>query len=887
MADNLYILDASSYVFRAYHAIGYLTNSKGFPTNAVFGFINMINKFISENNPDYFVAVFDSGGKSFRNDLFPDYKANRGDAPEDISLQFPKIIDYLQARGIKVLSMENYEADDIIGSISEKYKNKLNIKILSGDKDFTQLIGPSVSMIDTMKNKVMGPKEVFNKYGLNPNQMIDYFALVGDAIDNIPGVKGIGPKTALLLMEEFENLDNLYGSLDRIQKDRIRNLLSDFKDEAFLSKQLVTINTGLEVTSKINDFKITSPDEEKLNLIFTELEFDSFIKDEKKEDSLTKDANYHKVLTNQDFTNLLNLIKTMKEVSIDLETTSVNPIDAEIVGISMSFGENEAFYIPLAHSENTTQLQLKSVLFKLKSFLESKDIHKIGQNLKYEKLVFNRYEIDFQGIYFDTMIASHFLDSSLQSYSLDNLSRRFLDYKMISYKDLTLKGKKNIPFCDVPIDEATVYSCEDADITYRLYSLFKKKLIKEKLFDNFLNYEMPFVSVLSLMEQRGVNIDDSALTIISKEFNLLIKEIEQKIFNIIGEEFNINSTIQLREIIFDKLKLKPFKKTKKGEFSTDSESLQTMLEQHEVIQHILSFRFYSKLKSTYLDSLPELINKETKMLHTSYNHVGTSTGRLSSSNPNLQNIPIKTYEGKRIRESFVPRDDNYCLISADYSQIELRLLAHFAEDEVMINSYVNGEDIHSNTAAEIFGVPVDDVSEDQRRLAKTINFGIIYGIGPKRLSLQIGQDIKTSKEYIEKYFARYPRVKLFFDEMIEFAVRKGYVETLTKRRRYLKDIKSKNFILRSAGERAAINTPIQGSAADIIKIAMIHIHNDLKLNKYCRLIMQVHDELIFEVDKNKVSLVVKKIKEHMEKAVQLKVPLRVDIGEGSSWSEAH
>ena len=887
MADNLYILDASSYVFRAYHAIGYLTNSKGFPTNAIFGFINMINKFVSDNNPDYFVAVFDSGGRSFRNDIFPEYKANRGDAPEDISLQFPKIIDYLQARGIKVLSMENYEADDIIGSISEKFKKKFNIKILSGDKDFTQLIGPSVSMIDTMKNKTTGPKEVVSKYGLKPNQMIDYFALVGDAIDNIPGVKGIGPKTALSLMQEFKNLDNLYNSLDSVDKDRIRNLLSDFKEEAFLSKELVTIDTTLEVPPKINDFRIAPPNEERLNLIFTELEFDSFIKDEKKENSLIKDANYHQVLIKQDFVKLLTLIKKSNKVSIDLETTSVNPIDAEIVGISMCFKENEAYYIPLSHSENNPQLQLESVLFSLKGFLENKDIHKIGQNLKYEKLVFNRYGIDFQGLYFDTMIAAHFLDSSLQSYSLDNLSRRFLDYKMISYKDLTLKGKKNIPFSDVSIDDATVYSCEDADITYRLYNLFKKKLVKEKLFDNFLNYEMPFVSVLSLMEQRGVNIDDSALTIISKEFDLLIKDIEQKIFKIIGQEFNINSTIQLREIIFDKLKLKPFKKTKKGEFSTDSESLQTILDQHEVIQHILSYRFYSKLKSTYLDSLPELINKETKMLHTSYNHVGTSTGRLSSSNPNLQNIPIKTYEGKRIRESFVPRDKNYCLISADYSQIELRLLAHFSEDEVMISSYVNGEDIHSNRAAEIFGVSVNDVTEDQRRLAKTINFGIIYGIGPKRLSLQIGQDIKTSKEYIEKYFSRYPKVKFFFDEMIESAVSKGFAETLTKRRRYLKDIKSKNFILRSAGERAAINTPIQGSAADIIKIAMINIHNDSKLNKYCRLIMQVHDELIFEVDKNKVTSAVKKIKEHMETAVELKVPLSVDIGEGGSWSEAH
>ena len=886
MLKHLYILDASSYVFRAYHAIGLLTNSKGFPTNAIFGFINMFNKFIMETKPEYFVAVFDSGGKSFRNEIYDDYKANRGEAPEDISLQFPKIIEYLKLRGICVMSQENFEADDIIGSLSKKFQAKNKITIISGDKDFTQLINKKTIMLDTMKNRVTDEKEVLSKYGLKPEQMIDYFSLVGDSIDNIPGVRGIGPKTALSLIDKFKTLDNLYKNIKKIDKERIKNLLEENKELAYISKELVTINTNLEITDDFNQFKISSSNNQELNDFFKELEFDSMIDDDFNKSDL-RDTKYSIINNKKDFMKLKKSLSRIKEFSLDLETTSINALDAEIVGIAISYNSDEGFYIPLSHETDIDQLDLNYVLENLKEILESSKIKKIGQNLKYEILVFKNYSINLGGIYFDTMVASHFLDSSLQSYSLDNLSRRFLDHKMLSYKDITKIEKKEISFKQVPVDVAMSYACEDSDITYKLYCIFKDKLLDKDLLVQFHKNEMPFVSVLANLESNGVFIDSKKLNDISAKFEKKINKIEKTIYKSIGYEFNINSTLQLRDILFDKLKLKPFKKTKKGEFSTDSESLQSIEDQHSIVKEILAYRFYSKLKSTYLDSLPELINVNSNRVHTSYNQTGTSTGRLSSSNPNLQNIPIKTDEGKQIRESFSSPKDDSVIISADYSQIELRLLAHFSSDPTMLKSYKNNEDIHLNTASEIFEVPINKITSQQRSLAKTINFGIIYGIGPKRLSLQIDSDIKTAKEYIEKYFSRYSRVKNYFEDTISFTRENGYIETILNRKRYLKDINSKNFILRSANERAAINTPIQGSAADVIKLAMININQDKELKNYAKLVIQVHDELVFECKKDKVDYVSKKVKNYMENSIKIKVPLKVDINKGQSWSDAH
>ena len=886
MSKHLYILDASSYVFRAYHAIGLLTNSKGFPTNAIFGFINMFNKFIMETKPEYFVAVFDSGGKSFRNEIYDDYKANRGEAPEDISLQFPKIIEYLKLRGICVMSQENFEADDIIGSLSKKYQAKNKITIISGDKDFTQLINKKTIMLDTMKNRVTDDKEVLSKYGLKPEQMIDYFSLVGDSIDNIPGVRGIGPKTAQSLIDKFKTLDNLYKNIKKIDKERIKNLLEENKELAYISKELVTINTNLEITDDFNQFKISSSNNQELNDFFKELEFDSMIDDDFKKSDL-RDTKYSIINNKKDFIRLKKSLSRIKEFSLDLETTSINALDAEIVGIAISYNSDEGFYIPISHETDIDQLDLNYVLENLKEILESSKIKKIGQNLKYEILVFKNYSINLGGIYFDTMVASHFLDSSLQSYSLDNLSRRFLDHKMLSYKDITKIEKKEIPFKQVPVDVAMNYACEDSDITYKLYCIFKDKLLDKDLLVQFHKNEMPFVSVLANLESNGVFIDSKKLNDISAKFEKKINKIEKTIYKSIGYEFNINSTLQLRDILFDKLKLKPFKKTKKGEFSTDSESLQSIEDQHSIVKEILAYRFYSKLKSTYLDSLPELINVNSNRVHTSYNQTGTSTGRLSSSNPNLQNIPIKTDEGKQIRESFSSPKNDSVIISADYSQIELRLLAHFSGDPTMLKSYKNNEDIHLNTASEIFEVPINKITSQQRSLAKTINFGIIYGIGPKRLSLQIDSDIKTAKEYIEKYFSRYSRVKNYFEDTIGYTRENGYIETILNRKRYLKDINSKNFILRSANERAAINTPIQGSAADVIKLAMININQDKELKNYAKLVIQVHDELVFECKKDKVEYVSKKVKNYMENSIKIKVPLKVDINKGQSWSDAH
>ena len=886
MSKHLYILDASSYVFRAYHAIGLLTNSKGFPTNAIFGFINMFNKFIMESKPEYFVAVFDSGGKSFRNEIYDDYKANRGEAPEDISLQFPKIIEYLKLRGICVMSQENFEADDIIGSLSKKFQAKNKITIISGDKDFTQLINKKTIMLDTMKNRVTDDKEVLSKYGLKPEQMIDYFSLVGDSIDNIPGVRGIGPKTAQSLIDKFKTLDNLYKNIKKIDKERIKNLLEENKELAYISKELVTINTNLEITDDFNQFKISSSNNQQLNNFFKELEFDSMIDDDFTQSDL-RDTKYSIVNNKKDFMKLKKSLSRIKEFSLDLETTSINALDAEIVGIAISYNSEEGFYIPLSHETDIDQLDLNYVLENLKEILESSKIKKIGQNLKYEILVFKNYSINLGGIYFDTMVASHFLDSSLQSYSLDNLSRRFLDHKMLSYKDITKIEKKEISFKQVPVDVAMNYACEDSDITYKLYCIFKDKLLDKDLLVQFHKNEMPFVSVLANLESNGVFIDSKKLNDISAKFEKKINKIEKTIYKSVGYEFNINSTLQLRDILFDKLKLKPFKKTKKGEFSTDSESLQSIENQHSIVKELLAYRFYSKLKSTYLDSLPELINVNSNRVHTSYNQTGTSTGRLSSSNPNLQNIPIKTDEGKQIRESFSSPKNDSVIISADYSQIELRLVAHFSGDPTMLKSYKNNEDIHLNTASEIFEVPINKITSQQRSLTKTINFGIIYGIGPKRLSLQIDSDIKTAKEYIEKYFSRYSRVKNYFEDTISFTRENGYIETILNRKRYLKDINSKNFILRSANERAAINTPIQGSAADVIKLAMININQDKELKNYAKLVIQVHDELVFECKKDKVEYVSKKVKNYMENSIKIKVPLKVDINKGQSWSDAH
>ena len=886
MSKHLYILDASSYVFRAYHAIGLLTNSKGFPTNAIFGFINMFNKFIMESKPEYFVAVFDSGGKSFRNEIYDDYKANRGEAPEDISLQFPKIIEYLKLRGICVMSQENFEADDIIGTLSKKFQAKNKITIISGDKDFTQLINKKTIMLDTMKNRVTDDKEVLSKYGLKPEQMIDYFSLVGDSIDNIPGVRGIGPKTAQSLIDKFKTLDNLYKNIKKIDKERIKNLLEENKELAYISKELVTINTNLEITDDFNQFKISSSNNQELNDFFKELEFDSMIDDDFNKSDL-RDTKYSIINNKKDFMKLKKSLSRIKEFSLDLETTSINALDAEIVGIAISYNSEEGFYIPLSHETDIDQLDLNYVLENLKEILESSKIKKIGQNLKYEILVFKNYSINLGGIYFDTMVASHFLDSSLQSYSLDNLSRRFLDHKMLSYKDITKIEKKEISFKQVPVDVAMNYACEDSDITYKLYCIFKDKLLDKDLLVQFHKNEMPFVSVLANLESNGVFIDSKKLNDISAKFEKKINKIEKTIYKSVGYEFNINSTLQLRDILFDKLKLKPFKKTKKGEFSTDSESLQSIENQHSIVKELLAYRFYSKLKSTYLDSLPELINVNSNRVHTSYNQTGTSTGRLSSSNPNLQNIPIKTDEGKQIRESFSSPKNDSVIISADYSQIELRLLAHFSGDPTMLKSYKNNEDIHLNTASEIFEVPINKITSQQRSLAKTINFGIIYGIGPKRLSLQIDSDIKTAKEYIEKYFSRYSRVKNYFEDTISFTRENGYIETILNRKRYLKDINSKNFILRSANERAAINTPIQGSAADVIKLAMININQDKELKNYAKLVIQVHDELVFECKKDKVEYVSKKVKNYMENSIKIKVPLKVDINKGQSWSDAH
>ena len=892
-SKTLYLIDGSSYIFRAYFAIRHLSTSRGFPTNAIYGFTSMMFKFIKDYNPQYLAVVFDSKARTFRNDIYPLYKANRDVPPDDLIPQFDKIYEVVEAFSIPFIQLEGYEADDLIGTIAKKNENKkIDIVLVTGDKDFCQLVSDRIKILDTMKNKITDQQEVMKKFGVGPNKVIDVLALAGDQIDNIPGIKGIGEKTASKLIVEFGSLENLYEQLDRV-RGKQKEYLSESQHDAFLSKQLVTIKTDVDIGTDYKRFRYDGFGNEKLSALFDELEFRNLkkeLKEEKtveecKDNSREDCSNYKLVLTEKDLDAIIKKIYNTKELSIDLETTSRLPTFAKIVGISLTPVPDSGFYIPLAHNTETEQLNIDFVLGKLKPLLEDKSIGKIGQNLKYEIVVFNSYGINLDGIYFDTMLASHLLDSSKQSYKLDKLSQAFLDHTMISYNDVTKKGKTKLEFADVDVEEAKNYSCEDSDIAMKLYRILYNELVENDLEYVFFEKVMKIVPVLAKMEINGVLIKKEFLNFLSEEFKEELGKITDNIYSFVDDEFNINSPLQLREVLFVKLGLKIKKRTKTGEPSTDHEVLVDLSKYHEIPALILKYRELAKLKSTYVDSLPKLINPKTKRLHTSYNPVGTSTGRVSSSDPNLQNIPIRSFEGKRIRKAFIP-GKGYVLLSADYSQIELRLLAHFSQDEKLTEAFINNSDIHTKTASEIFSVDESEVSKDMRRLAKNINFGIIYGISAFGLSKQLGTSVSESKKYIDEYFSRYPKVKSYLDNSVKEAQDRGYAITIIGRRRPIPELNSKNRIQKGIGERTAINTPIQGSAADIINLAMINIDREVQ-NSDCKMILQVHDELIFEVKEKTMQDFKHKIKREMENAYQLSVPIKVDMGEGSDWAEAH
>lgn len=888
-SKTLYLIDGSSYIFRAYYAIRHLSTSKGVPVNAVYGFTSMMFKFLKSYKPEYIAMVFDSADRTFRHETYPLYKANRDAPPSDLIPQFSKIYEVVEAFSIPLVQLSGYEADDLMGTIAKKNEDRdIDIVLVTGDKDFYQLVSDKITLLDTMRGSVTDRSGVVKKFGVLPEQVTDVLALSGDQVDNIPGVRGIGEKTASKLVSEYGSLDGLYERLDSV-KGKQKTALIENKDKAFLSKMLVTIKTDVGIETGYENFRYSGFDSEKLAALFDELEFKNLklnLTDEKSEkpaEPRPEFSGYRPVLSEKALDEVIERIYETKELSIDLGTTSHWPMLARIVGISLTPAPGEGFYIPLAHKGGEEQLETDLVLSRLKPVLEDSEVRKTGQNLKYKVIVLSENGIKLNGVFFDTMLAAHLLDSSRRSYKLSSLSQAFLSHEMSTFEDEIRKGKNKVEFEDLKVEDAKNCSCEKADVAMKLYKVLHEELIKEELEYVFFEKVMKMVGVLAEVETNGVLIREDILKDCSREFGDDLERITEQIYSSADGEFNINSPAQLREVLFDRLGLTSEKKTKSGDLSTDHEVLVHLSASHELPALILRYRELAKLKSTYLDSLPRLINPKTGRLHTSYNSVGTATGRLSSRDPNLQNIPIRTSEGRRIRRAFVPAK-GHVFLSADYSQIDLRLLAHFSQDEKLIEAFISNSDIHARTASEIFSVKEDEVSKEMRRMAKNINFGIIYGITPFGLSKQIGIDMDKAKIYIETYFSRYPKVKDYFKKSVEESRGRGYAVTIIGRRRLIPELNSNNNNQKQMAERVATNTPIQGSAADIINLAMINIHREIQ-SPDCKMILQVHDELIFEVKEEMVQDFKQKIKEEMENAYKLNVPLRADMAEGHNWAE--
>jgi len=888
--ETLYLIDGSSYIFRAFYGVRqFLSNSKGLPTNALYGFVTMLRKVIREEQPDYLAVVFDSKEKTFRHKMYPDYKGNRDKPPDDLIPQFPYFTPVVEAFNIVCLKQDGFEADDIIGTLAQKgEKAGLEVVIVSGDKDMMQLVTPNVHMLDTMKGKRFEANDVIEKFTVPPDKVIEVMGLMGDSSDNIPGVAGVGPKTAGDLINKFGSIKNLYDEIDKIDKVKLREKLERDKENAFLSRELVTIDVKMKLSCEVKDLKTADPDPVKLKKVLGELEFDSLLSglvgEEKPVEVVT---DYETIFEEKALDSLIKELKKAKTFALDLETTSKHPVQAEIVGISFSHKDNYACYIPVGHRYLgvPTQLDKKLVLKKLKPLLEDAKYKKFGQNIKYDLIVFRNEGVKLQGIDFDTMLASYVIDPSKRAHSLDDLAKEFLGRKTIAYKDVAGTGQKEIGFEEVEISRAADYAAEDSDITWLLREKLEP-LLKDDTLSLYNELEIPLIETLADMEMAGILLDKKYLAKLSTSVGKDLQVLEEKIYGIADGKFNINSPKQLGVILFEQLKLPVVKKTKTG-YSTDVKVLEELAPQHELPEKILEYRQLSKIKSTYIDSLPEDVYRKTGRVHTSYNQTIAATGRLSSSDPNLQNIPIRSDLGKEIRKAFIA-DKGCQLLSADYSQVELRILAHLAGDEALISAFKKGEDVHSRTAAEIFGVSIKKVDEDQRRSAKAINFGIVYGLSPFGLSRQLKISMSEAKQYIEQYFQLYNKVKSFMDETIEGARKNGYTSTLLKRRRYLPDINSKNRQVREAAERIAINSPVQGSAADMIKVAMINLHKDFAKKKLkSKMLLQVHDELVFESPEGEHDTVQKIVKKEMEGVFKLMVPLVVDMAWGKNWNEAH
>jgi len=895
--QKLFLIDGSSYIYRAFWAIRAsgrtLSTSYGLPTGAIYGFTAMLLKVIKDFQPDYLAIAFDAKGPTFRDKLFDDYKKSeervarhRLADEEGLPLQFPYIKRIVQAFNIPSLEIAGYEADDIIGTLARQSEKKgIETVIITGDKDMMQLVSGKITLLDTMKDKKTTVAEVKKRFGGPPECVTEIFGLMGDTTDNIPGVPGIGEKTAIELIKEFHTLENLLKHTQDVKKEKLRQNLQEFAQQARLSKELATINTQTPVKTNLTELKFREPDIEKLREIFTELEFSKFLKELTPIKKISYE-DYHLVVTPAEFQKCLANLAKAKEFAIDLETTNKDPIKAEIVGIALSFKPHQAFYIPVWHNYPNApeQLSREKVLEALKPFLESERLSKIGQNIKYDLMVLARYGINLNGPLGDVMLASYLLNPAKHNHNLEEISRDYLGHQMITYHDVVGTGKKEIPFSQVDLETAKTYSAEDADVTFLVHQILIPKLRQANLIDLYEGLEIPLIRILQSMEMNGIKIDTELLSKLSVDFNRRLDQIKRAIFKSTGEEFNLDSPKQLQVILYEKLGLQRGKKIKTG-FSTDSDTLARLALEHEVPAKVLEYRTLAKLKGTYIDALPLLVNPQTGRIHTSYNQTVTATGRLSSSEPNLQNIPIRTEEGRKIRQAFIPERGSL-FISADYSQIELRLLAHYSKDERLIEAFQKDQDIHTHTAMEIFGVSADLVSSDMRRLAKTINFGIIYGMSAHGLAKELNISYEMAQEYIDNYFEQYPRVRQYIEDTRSLARENSYVETLFKRRRPLPELASPNATVRQFAERAAVNAPLQGSAADIMKQAMINIHSALTNSKLqTKMVLQVHDELVFEVPLPEREKIINLVREEMEGVINLAVPLKIDLSQGPNWSD--
>ncbi|MBJ2129958.1 DNA polymerase I [Alteromonas sp. IB21] len=920
------LVDGSSYLFRAFHGLPPLTNSKGQDTGAIYGVVNMLKSLIKQYNPTHMAVIFDAKGKTFRDDIYKEYKANRPPMPDELRSQIEPLHNIIKAMGLPVIVESGVEADDVIGTLAKHATEKgIETLISTGDKDMAQLVNEHVTLINTMTNQIMDVEGVNTKFGIPPELVIDFLALKGDKVDNIPGVPGVGDKSAQALLNGIGGIDDIFKNLDKIAELSFRGSKSmaakmeEYEEQARLSYTLATISVDLDLDYDVETLMPCQADNEQLRDLFAEYEFkrwhaevsalvaggdtsntpstDADDNDDNEEESGSSlsveidKSKYETVLDKDRFDEWVDKLAKAELIAFDTETTSLNYMDAEIVGVSFCIEEGEAAYVPVAHDypDAPAQLSREFVLDALKPILESDQVIKVGQHIKYDKNVLANYDITLNGIGFDTMLESYVLNSTAQRHDMDSLALAYLGHKTIHFEEIAGKGAKQLTFNQINLDEAGPYAAEDADITLRLHNAIWSKLKEIPELKNLLiDVEVPLACVLSRMEQEGVLIDSQRLRQQSQDLAKRIAELENEVHEEAGEPFNLGSTKQLQHILFEKMSLPVIKKTPKGAPSTSEDVLQELALEYPLPKKIMEYRGLTKLKNTYTDKLPKMINHRTGRVHTSYHQAVTATGRLSSTDPNLQNIPIRNEEGRRVRQAFVPREGNK-FVAADYSQIELRIMAHLSGDKGLLDAFAHGKDIHKATAAEVFGVPLEEVTTEQRRSAKAINFGLIYGMSAFGLSKQLNIPRNEAQKYMDLYFERYPGVLDYMDSTRETAKEKGYVETVFGRRLYLPDIKASNGARRKGAERAAINAPMQGTAADIIKMAMIKVDDWIRKNASddVTMMMQVHDELVFEIKEDKVDAYVSTITSIMESAATLNVPLVVEAGVGENWDEAH